>query len=68
MVKSSCRPGTNVEQTPVETPVAREVDVDALVDNSRKISRFGAVHVIQILKNFKMRNAAGSQCFHSTSV
>ena len=42
--KNSCRSGTNVVQTPTETPVAREVDVDALVDNSRKISRFGAVH------------------------
>ena len=44
MVKNSCRPRTNVVQTPVETPVAREVDVHSLVDNSRKISRFGDVY------------------------
>ena len=44
VVKNSCRPSTNVVQTPVETPVARKVDVHALVDNSRKISRFGAVY------------------------
>ena len=42
--KNSCRPGTNVVQTPVEPPVAREVDADELVDNSRKMSRFGAVY------------------------
>ena len=42
--KNSCQRGTNVVQAPVETPLAQEVYVDALVDNSRKNSRFGAVY------------------------
>ena len=46
--KNSCWLGTNAVQTPVETPVAREVDVDMLVDNSRKILRSGAAYT-----NFK---------------
>ena len=39
-IKNSCQLSTNVVQTQVETLVAREVDVHALVDNLRKISRF----------------------------
>ena len=52
--KDSCRPSTNVVQTPVETPVAWEVDVHALVDNSRKISRFGDVYAD--FKRFQTQN------------
>ena len=44
--KNSCRPGTNVVQIPVETLVARK--------KFRDLERF-----IQILKDFKVKNAAG---------
>ena len=65
--KISCWPGTNVVQTPTETPVAREVDVDVLVDNWRKISRFGAVYTdFKRFQNAKMLQR--SQCFHSMEI
>ena len=44
-------------QTPAETLVPREVDADALVDNSRKISRFGAVYTD--FKRFQNENTVG---------
>ena len=65
--KISCWPGTNVVQTPAETPVAWEVDVDVLVDNWRKISRFEAVYTdFKRFQNAKMLH--GSQCFHSMEI
>ena len=35
---------TDVVQTPTETLVAQEVDVDMLLDSLREISRFGAAN------------------------